>query len=513
MHPDLPPEDLFFWGFSFLNRRRRGSRRGSVLAIIVGLGWVLMLTTIGQASARVTHLRVDDRTIGVSSRYIGACEGNVRFDIADLVDLGINTYRIYGGMSRWEPTDDDGAYGLPTIAQIKQNPDRIPWEKWDQIMGEPSSGSDYAFSGQPAELWQGSAQTIFQTLKQAQIRPVLTIRNTDPSWGPDWALELNPPRTAADWNEWWEHVFATVYWLNVRHDYGVDDFEIHNEPDNRSQGWGGNQADYFKLVAVAADAIEHVYAKYLPDRRFHLHGPTTTGGSHWPQAMLAKRPQRLDTMNVHDYDWNISAYVRQVRGWMRRTSMARSPLWLGEWGTYTQGDDKGYDDLNFSLNLIKNLIRMSQPGDTAVVGSHIFSLYDWGRDGSVAGLVNARGDRRLAYYALRLGIRALQGGRSVLRHTGGNSAAQSAIMAIVTQVPDEPHQFYLLMVNDQANSQSVMVDLSALLNEGTGTIWEFSATAKDEIVGKIAIMQGKTLVELPAQTGRLVVLSNQHRSR
>ncbi|MGB7891001.1 MAG: hypothetical protein WCF82_03620 [Microcoleus sp.] len=37
---------------------------------------------------------------GVSTRYIGAVEGNINFDIKDLQDLGINTYRIYGGMSR-----------------------------------------------------------------------------------------------------------------------------------------------------------------------------------------------------------------------------------------------------------------------------------------------------------------------------------------------------------------------------------------------------------------------------
>ena len=31
---------------------------------------------------------------GVSTAYIGATEGNVRFNTADMSDLGINTYRI-----------------------------------------------------------------------------------------------------------------------------------------------------------------------------------------------------------------------------------------------------------------------------------------------------------------------------------------------------------------------------------------------------------------------------------
>ncbi|MEG4108511.1 hypothetical protein [Microcoleus sp. S13_C5] len=67
----------------------------------------------------------------------------------------------------------------------------------------------------------------------------MSIRNVDNGWNQSWALQLNPPRAKEDWNEWWEQVFATVYWLNVRNDYPVDDWEIHNEPDNRDQGWGG----------------------------------------------------------------------------------------------------------------------------------------------------------------------------------------------------------------------------------------------------------------------------------
>ncbi|NJM63444.1 MAG: hypothetical protein HC849_30005, partial [Oscillatoriales cyanobacterium RU_3_3] len=44
--------------------------------------------------------------------------------------------------------------------------------------------------------------------------------NVDSSVGiRSWALQTESPRTEADWNEWWEHVFATVYWLNVRNDY------------------------------------------------------------------------------------------------------------------------------------------------------------------------------------------------------------------------------------------------------------------------------------------------------
>ena len=452
---------------------------------------------VGLAVPGTVSVKVYDTAVGVSTRYIGACEGNVNFDLADIVNLGINTYRIYGGMSRWETEDDDGVYGLPTIAQIKENPALIPWEHWDAVMTSPETGTDYSFSGVPEALWQGSARTIFETLKQEHIRPVLTIRNTDPGWNPDWALQLNPPRTPEDWNEWWEHVFATVYWLNVRNDYRVDDFEIHNEPDNRQQGWGGNQDDYFELVRFASDAIAHVYATYLPGRAFHIHAPKTVGGSGWPRALLATIPTYFDSINVHNYDWDISAYVKQVRRWIHGTIHEKSPLWLGEWGTYTGG----YDDLTLALNLIQNMMRMSQPGDSYVYGSHLFSLYDWGRNGDFEGLVNAEGDRRLSYYAFRLGIRALQGGRPVLPTT--SSAPE--VMAMATQ--NTKGDFSLLIVNNHPEAQRIIADVSSLFVQGKVTVWEFSARIQDEIVERLNIENGEALLDLPAHASRLLVLS------
>src|SRR5690349_5035 len=42
-------------------------------------------------------LNVASKQWGMSTCYIGAVEGSSRFNIADLQDLGINTYKIYGG--------------------------------------------------------------------------------------------------------------------------------------------------------------------------------------------------------------------------------------------------------------------------------------------------------------------------------------------------------------------------------------------------------------------------------
>jgi hypothetical protein len=142
----------------------------------------------------------------------------------------------------------------------------------------PPNGSDYWWSGTPGTTWQGNARTIFSALKAAGIRPVLTLRNVDNNNNPAWAQALNPPNSTEDWNEWWEHVFATVYWLNVRNDYRVDDFEIHNEPNNSGQGWAGTEAQYFELVQQTRDAIAYVYTTFLPGRTFHIYAPVTTGG-------------------------------------------------------------------------------------------------------------------------------------------------------------------------------------------------------------------------------------------
>ena len=106
----------------------------------IGIGLFSGTTTFAQ---NIETIIFSGNAAGVSTRYIGAVEGNINFDIKDLQDLGINTYRIYGGMSRWEAEDDDGKYGWPSIDEIKANPNIINWAHWDRIMTEPPQGSDY----------------------------------------------------------------------------------------------------------------------------------------------------------------------------------------------------------------------------------------------------------------------------------------------------------------------------------------------------------------------------------
>jgi hypothetical protein len=287
-----------------------------------------MVTAVMPGQAPSATITVSGTPWGVSTCSIGATEGNVRFDIRDLQDAGLTTYRIYGGMSRWEWQDDGGGYGAPTIAQIQANPNVVNWAWWDAAMTNPPNGSDYWWSGED-QAWQGNARTIFRALKDAGIRPVLTLRNVDNFGNPAWAQQLNPPTSLADWNEWWEHVFATVYWLNVRNDYDVNDFEVHNEPNSARQGWGGTIEDYYDFLQYTYGAISHVYQRYLPGRTFHVYAPVT-GGSSWPPGVMQHAGEWFDAVDVHNYSSDITGYTTQVRGWMAQHGKADAELWLSE---------------------------------------------------------------------------------------------------------------------------------------------------------------------------------------
>jgi hypothetical protein len=433
---------------------------------------------------------------GVSTAYIGATEGNVRFNTADMSDLGINTYRIYGGMSRWEWQDPYGTYGTPTIDQIKADPNVINWTWWDNAMTNPPNGSDYWWSNGPT-LWQGNARTIFANLQSAGIRPVVTVRNRDNNGNPAWAP--NPPVTANDWNVWWGHVFSTVYWLNVRNNYNVNDFEVHNEPNNSGQGWGGTESQYFTFAQYTHDAVAYVFNTYLPGRTYHVYAPVTTGGSSWPNDALQQIPTYFDSVDIHDYSSSISSYVQQVHGWMDSTGHSGYPLWLSEWGTY-QGK---YNSISFDVSLVSNLISGSQPGDSYVTGSHVFSMYDWsggsGHLQSFQGLVAADGTRTSGYYAMRLGIRGLRGARPTYQSITSNSNLQ----AITTK--DSAGHVYLLVTNSSVKTAyTVNADLSALISSGTGTMWQFDSTHMDVVVGSPAISNGHVTFTVPGTSAVLL---------
>jgi hypothetical protein len=77
-------------------------RHTCILFVSALLVVTLMCTTAMPMRVASTTITVSGTPWGVSTCYIGAIEGNVRFDIADLQEAGITTDCIYGGMHRWE---------------------------------------------------------------------------------------------------------------------------------------------------------------------------------------------------------------------------------------------------------------------------------------------------------------------------------------------------------------------------------------------------------------------------
>ena len=421
---------------------------------------------------------------GQSTCYIGATEGSSNFNIADLTGLGINAYHIYGGMSRWEAQDDSSVYGYPTIAQIKANPNVINWKWWDTIMTNPPGGSDYWW--QAAPRWHGNARTLFSSLQAANIQVVLVLRNRDDQNQPAWSP--NPPKTTADWNEWWEHVFATVYWLDVRNHYNVTDFEIQNEPNVPHQGWApqATEAQYFTFAQYTYDAISYVFHTYLPGQTFHVLAPATSGYNTWPRDALQRIPHSFDSMDIHVYT-NFRQAVEQVHAWMNETGHANMPLWITEWGSYTPR----YNLEPFGINLINNLITGSSPGNDYVYGSTIFSLYDYGTN--PLGLIDAKDHRRIDYYAMQMGIRALQGCRPTYQ-----SIANTKDVQAITTI-DANKSIYLLVTNaNPSTAYTVQANLSALRAQASGIMWQYDATHLDTVVGNPPLHNGRVTFTVPA---------------
>ena len=458
----------------------------------------LMLSSfaITYAFAGSGTLTVSGTQWGVTSQYLGANEGSSQFNINDLVDLGINTYRIYGGMSRWEPTDAESTYGSPTIAQIEADPTVINWAYFDNIFTNPPGGSDYSWSASTG-IPPISAATIISQLNAHNITPIIVLRNRDNNGNPAWSP--NPPTTSADWNVWFEHVFATVYWFNVRNNYVVDNWEVHNEPNNSGQGWGGTESQYMDFINYTAQAIHWVYSHYLPGRTPHIYAPVTSNCCSWAvTAMQTEGPSAFDSLDFHDYQSNPSE-ITTLRTDMNANGYTDAPAWITEMGSYHQNT---YNSVNSSNNLIISWwIKASEPGNNYVTGAQIFSLYDWG-SGYTSGLIHGSYPSaevyEPGYYAMRLAARALVGGRPTYQV----SSSLSNVVSVVTK--DSAGHYYLIACNSGSPGVTITADLSALITTGTGTQWEFSSANYDGVVGSPTLANGKVTFSIPANATELL---------
>jgi len=481
---------------------------------------VVTTVTLGTGSdmpaANALTLTVHPAIIGHTSTYLGATEA-AGFWPEDLVDLGINTYRLWTKMAELEWWDDDDAmdgqwddseYGTPTIAEIKADAgsgftNTIPWAWWDQRFDQ-------------VQPWRYGTQTrrgIIEALVQNGITPLVVLRTYDDQGQPEqrpaarWAPR--PPVDQAFRNEWWEHCFALAYWLNVRNDYGITHFQVLNEPDYPGQGWseyGGTAADYVQLVLDAYDAV--AYANAFAGLPAHIHAPVAAAyDSPYLPSTLDNADAAVQAVDYHTYAEDVRPSIVAVRGTIdaHNPDGTLEPIWVSEWGALWSS----YNTLDRAMRTANQLLTFSEE---QVEGVTIFNMYDWSTaPGQDYGLIDLQDDgqggaRRLpseSYYAFRLMVRAIAGGRARLEISAAGIITGSRVMATC----DDERVYLVVLRNHAATAISVTVDLRELgFGRGKAAVYEYSAMHHDDIVDQPPISAGQLTFTAPANGISLAVM-------
>jgi hypothetical protein len=444
---------------------------------------------------------VGSTVLGKTTRYIGATEAG-GFWVGDLIDLGINTYRVWTKMAELEwwddddPTDDglwnDSAYGTPTIAQVKANPNLVPWGAW----------WDTRFT--EIQSWRYGTQTrqgIIAALTSNNITPVVVLRTYDDQGEPEkrdegaqWAPR--PPVDTNFRNEWWEHCFAIAYWLNVRNSYGVTHFEVLNEPDYPGQGWTGwpnaDEAGYVQLVQDAYDAVK--YANDMVDLPTYIHAPVVASySSSYLSYSLQNADSQIQVVDYHTYADDPTTSINSVQSTISSNNPdgVTEPIWVSEWGALWTT----YNTVSRALLTAQQLMTFSKKG---VEGVTIFNMYDWSTAvGGDYGLIDLQDDgmggaNRIpteTYYAYRLMTRGLKGAKDRMQFT--SSGVSGDIM-----VTRGGGKVYIIVINGNATIQA---DVSALgVKDGDVNIYEYSSTVKDTIVATPTVSSGQFTFTAPA---------------
>jgi hypothetical protein len=471
-------------------------------SIIVHFVATIFLATLGgrAAHAKTYTITVSGTTNGVTEQSIGATEGCAGFNINEIVDVGLANYRLWAGMSRLEPVDDDGDYGSPTIDEIKNDPDDPPsvinWSAWDHQFHRADS---YHFAPTCAPAAQVSLHDILAALKEHRIRAVVTLRNVDDQNQPPWAMRLNPPRTPDDWNEWWAHVFATVYWVNVRNNLEVHDWQVHNEPDAGRQGWGGTLDDYIVFTRKTHEAIQYVYDRYLPPgTTFRLYAPVAKGMNAWVEKSLEENDDIIEVVDWHSYSSSHYDDAVQAHAWiaMHDSDNVHEATYLSEWGSYRSA--YGFSN---ALTYAKNLIEHSRDTAGYVTGSAIFAFYDWP---TAKGVIRADGTKTPTYYALRMMIRGLQGGKT--RYPVVHNIPSQIAIHPIAAVDTPSNILYVELINQTRQGHTIILDVSAHEPAGTVTFRRFAEGAYDVEGGTGTIPSGQVTFGLPGLTIMQVIV-------
>lgn len=441
---------------------------------------------------------VHDSIQGTSPSYLGGNEGGA-FRAADLTDSGAGLYRIWTTMGELEYYDDDWVnagypgwpaypssyYGRPTISQIKGDVNLVPWSVWDDAFTRGRWTSAVPFD----EVLNGCLA--------AGAEPLLVLRTRGPgdTW---WDWMPTAPDGVAFWDEWWEYCFTVAYWCNVRNSYGVCHFQVHNEPDLTGQGWTGTQAEYVQLIEYAHDALE--FANDLAGLPVYLHAPVVSNyASSYLSYSLSNADSYIDVVDYHVYDkyHDLPTSIQAVRATIAANNPdgVLEPVWISEWGDL----DLQYDTLARGLLTAEQLYQMADGG---VEGSALFMLYDWGSGES--GLIDENTFSPYdSYYAFRLMLRGLQGGKDVLQVDTNDPSSQ-------IMVTRDGETAYVIAVEVE---KEIIVDLSALTGgSGPTSLYEYSASQKDQVSGTPPLVQGEVSFSAPASAAFCLVVPLDHPS-
>jgi hypothetical protein len=404
---------------------------------------------------------------------MGTQEDQSYFHLALLQDIGFNAYR-FTNLTRWLEPVDDTAYGALTVAAIKANPNVIPWSTWD------ANADSATQSLKPNNLGQSVRQTIIQ-LNSAGITPLGQINEKPPGDVPTWMPDATDPtafNNTNNYNEMWEHCFAIAYWLNVRNNYNMDVYQIANEPDYE----GYNQANYFAFFHLCRDAVQYVYATYLPGRTPIMTAPVesqNTGAGDWVDVMLQTMGNEVDWVDFHPYTYH-GPWLTEVQNeqtLMNNRGYGSKPKYLSEFG-YLPGIGPGnpWTDAPTVASLQHFMLVMSMPA----VATHAdaWSFYEftnnYGATDVYALVIN--GTKTPAYYATRQLVRAMKGARPVY-----NSISTNPDLTALTSLDAAAAVYHIMVQNSSGNTDTATVDLSALIpgNRPSTTLYRYDSSNQD----------------------------------
>ncbi len=472
----------------------------TVLRGLEGDNALRLLGVFADSSATIS---VSGTQMGISTQYIGANSGT-SYDSGKFKDVGFNSMRIWDDITEFEPQNDSSTYGSPGIDQIKNDTNisssgLIPWSTWDNNFS--------------------SYQGFFDQIKNDNIRLMISLRDTGNNHGQGW-LKNQPPATSADWNEWWEHVFAEVYWLNVRNNYHVDDWEVFNEPDNSGQGWNGTTAQYETFVQYTSDAIRNVYSRFLPGRTPYIYtsalsypqAPANGASGNWQDNVFSTVGNDFNALSYHYYHSGaeFSNGINIAHSQANNAGHSDYPVWITEWGSYDETSSQQGIDPNCDSNepcavrMIDDMILGSQPGNHYLTGSE---YYVWGPGSYGDSILDGNSNPRTVYYALRLGIRALQAGKPTYQ----SSTSTSDLDSITTK--DSSGNIYLLTTNTSGTSYTVNEDLSALYaGSASTTMYRYDGSNADSSASGPAISSGHVSFSIPANGAVLLAFNSNGNS-